>query len=143
FFIAMLCFYLLMSALGVNRWLSIAGSVAYAFSSYNAIIIGVGHDTKMLTLGYMPAALAGLYLIFKEKWLTGAALLCISIVLIFGNNHFQVIYYMLMIFVCFAIAMLFTAIKEGRVKQYIISCIIAGVVALIGIGPSMPSILTT
>src|SRR4051812_13766245 len=46
FFIAMLCFYLLMRVLGVNKWLSIIGAVAYAFSSYNAIIIAVGHNTK-------------------------------------------------------------------------------------------------
>src|SRR5580700_3706785 len=34
FFIAMVCFYLLMRVLGVNSWLSIAGGIAYAFSSY-------------------------------------------------------------------------------------------------------------
>ncbi len=143
FFIAMLCFYILMRVLNVNKWLAMVGAAAYAFSSYNGIIIGVGHDTKMMTLAYLPAALAGFYLVFKEKWLSGAALLGITMSLIFDNNHFQVIYYSFIMFFCFGVGMLFVAVKEGRVKQFLISCVIAGAATAIGIGPSMPSILTT
>ena len=33
FFIAMLCFYILMRVLKVNKWLAIVGGIAYAFSS--------------------------------------------------------------------------------------------------------------
>ncbi len=143
FFIAMLCFYILLRVLGINRWISIIGSIAYAFSSYNAVIIGVGHETKMLTMGYLPAAMAGLYLVYKEKWLTGAALLGISISLIFANNHFQVIYYSLIMFACFGVVMFFIALKEGKLKQFFISSAIAIAVAALGAGPSVPSILTT
>lgn len=143
YFIAMLCFYILMRVLNVNRWLAMVGSVAYAFSSYNGIIISVGHDTKMMTLAYLPAAFAGLYLVFKEKWLPGAALLCLTMSLIFTNNHFQVIYYSLIMFFCFGVGMLVIAVKEGRVKQFFISCAIAGAAIAIGVGPSMPSILMT
>ncbi len=143
FFVAMLCFYLLMRVLGVNKWLSMVGALAYAFSSYNAIIIAVGHNTKMMTIGYLPAAMAGLYLVFKEKWLTGAALLALSFELIFNNNHFQVIYYSAIMFGCFAMGMLVIAVKEGRMKQFFISCAIAAGAAAIGVGPSITSILTT
>ncbi len=143
FFIAMLCFYLLMRVLGVNKWLSMVGALAYAFSSYNAIIIAVGHNTKMMTIAYLPAAMAGLYLIFKEKWLTGAALLGVSWALIFTNNHFQVIYYSFIMFGCFAVGMFFIALKENRLKQFFISCAIAAGATALGVGPSLTSILTT
>ena len=143
FFIAMLCFYILMRVLKVNRWLAIVGGIAYAFSSYNAIIIGVGHETKMLTMAYLPAAMAGLFLVFKEKWLTGAALLSVAMALIFTNNHFQVIYYSFIMFFCFGVGMLVVAVKEGRVKQFFISCAVAAAAVAIGVGPSMPSIMTT
>ncbi len=143
FFISMLCFYILMRVLGVNTWLSIVGAIAYAFSSYNGIIIAVGHNTKMMTIAYLPAAMAGLYLVFKEKWLGGGALLGVSIALIFTNNHFQAIYYAFIMFACFGIGMLFVAIKEGRLKQYFISCGVAALSVGLGVGPSMPSILTT
>ena len=143
FFIAMVCFYLLMRVLGVDKWLSMIGAFAYAFSSYNAIIISVGHETKMLTMGYIPAAIAGLYLIYKQKWLPGAALWGVTIALMTMNNHFQVIYYYLFIFLSFGVVMLFIAVKEGKIKEFVISSAIAIVVGLIGVGPSMPSLLTT
>ncbi|MBC7553312.1 MAG: YfhO family protein [Taibaiella sp.] len=141
FFIAMLCFYLLMRVLGVNKWLGMVGAFAYAFSSYNAIIIGVGHDTKMMTIAYLPAAIAGLYLIYKEKWLTGAALWGFAIALIAINGHYQVIYYYLFIFVCFGLVMFYIALKEGKIKEFLISSVIAVVVGLVGTGPNMTSIL--
>ena len=143
FFIAMLCFYLLMRVLNINKWLSMVGAIAYAFSTYNAIIISVGHETKMLTMGYLPAAMAGLYLVYREKWLTGAAVLGLSFALIFSNNHFQVIYYSFIMFGFFGLVMLYVAIKEGRLKQFFISSGISAITMAAGIGPSMPSLLTT
>jgi Bacterial membrane protein YfhO len=143
FFIAMLCFYILMQVLGVNKWLSMVGALAYAFASYNAIIIGVGHDTKMLTIGYIPAALAGLLLIYREKWLTGAALYGIVVSLIFTNNHFQVIYYALIMFACFGVVMLVMAVQQSKLKQFIIATAIAGVTTVVGAGPAMTSVFTT
>lgn len=143
FFIPMLCFFLLMRVLNINKWVGAIGSIAYAFSTYNGIIISVGHETKMLTMGYLPAALAGLYLVYKEKWLTGAALLATTFALIFTNNHFQVIYYSFIMFGCFGLVMLFIAIKEGKIKSFLMSSAIAAASIGVGVGPSMSSILTT
>ena len=143
FFIAMLCFYILMRVLKVNKWLALAGAVAYAFSSYNAIIISVGHDTKMLCIGYLPLAFAGLYMIFKEKWLTGAAVFGIGIALMMTNNHYQMMYYTLIIFICYGFVALFTAIKEGRIGKFFVSAAIALVMGAVGAGPSISYFLTT
>jgi len=143
FFIAMLCFYLLTQVLGINRWVGAIGALAYAFSSYNAVIISVGHDTKMFTLGYLPAAFAGLFLIFKERRWVGAALLALSIGLIFVNNHFQVIYYMFIMFLCLGITLLYIAIKNKDIKSFVISAVIAIVAISAGVAPSLGSVLTT
>src|SRR5690606_30732401 len=35
FFLAMACFYVLMIVMRINRWLSVIGAFAYAFSTYN------------------------------------------------------------------------------------------------------------
>lgn len=143
FFIAMLCFYILMRVFGVNRWLDIVGAIAYAFSTYNPIIIAVGHDTKMLAMAYLPAAIAGAVLIFRNRWLVGAAVFSISVGLLFSSNHFQVIYYALIMFACFGLVMLVKAIKEGAIKQFLISAAVAAASFAIGVGPSMSSFLTT
>ncbi|MBS1589234.1 MAG: hypothetical protein JST52_06430, partial [Bacteroidetes bacterium] len=80
-FLAMLCFYVLMLVMKIDRWLALIGSIAYAFATYNVVIISAGHDTKMLAIGYMPAVFAGFIMVFRGKWLTGAALLGISMAL--------------------------------------------------------------
>lgn len=143
FFIAMIGFYILTRAFGVNKWLGAIGAIAYAFSSYNAIIISVGHETKMLALGYFPAALGGLYMVFKEKWLSGAALFGLTVALMFGTAHYQIILYALIVFLCLGVGMLATAIKNGRIKQYFISAGIAILVGAVGVGSNMASVLTT
>src|SRR5678809_260502 len=50
FFLACICFYLLCIALRINPYIGILGGLAYAFSTYNAVIIGVGHESKMLAI---------------------------------------------------------------------------------------------
>ena len=39
-------FYIFMLAVGCSPWLSIVGAIAFAFGSYNLIIIDAGHVTK-------------------------------------------------------------------------------------------------
>ncbi len=143
FFIAMLCFYILLRVLSINRWLSIVGAIAYAFSSYNPIIIAVGHDTKMLTIAYMPAVLAGLYLLYKDKWWAGAALFGLSMSLVAANAHYQVMFYMMIIIACFGVVMLAKAIKEGSIKQFVIASAFALVAGALGIGTTTTGILAT
>jgi hypothetical protein len=143
FFIAMLCFYILMRVLKVNKWLGMIGAFAYAFSSYNAIIIVVGHETKMLTLCFLPLAMAGLFLIYQKRWLTGAAITSLGLALMFSNAHYQVLYYSAIMFFCFGIGNLFIAIKEHNLKNFAISTVIALVSTLIGVGPTVSTLLTT
>ncbi len=142
FFIAMLGFYLLMRTLRVNKWLGMAGAFAYAFATYNPIIIGAGHDTKMLTIAYMPAALAGLMMVYDGKYFSGAALLGVVISLIFTNNHFQVIFYMVIMFACYGIWALYNLAKQGKIKQFAIATGIAGVAFLLGLGTTYTSFST-
>jgi len=143
FFIAMVCFYLLARVMGVNHWLSAIGGFAYAFASNNPIIIMVGHETKMLTIGYLPAALAGFYLLFKEKWLTGAALFTVAIALIATNNHFQMMYYFIIILLCFSVVLFYEAMNTGKLKQFFLAGAIAVGSGVLGLLPNLPSVLTT
>ncbi|NDC40831.1 MAG: hypothetical protein EBZ77_04645 [Chitinophagia bacterium] len=143
FFISMLCFYLLMCVLRVNRWVGAIAAFAYAFATYNPVIISFGHDTKMMTMAYVPAAIAGLVTLYNGKWLSGAALWGVAVALMATNNHFQVIYYYLFMFLAFGVTMLFAAIKTGRIKEFIIASAIAAVTGGLGAGVAMMSILPT
>ena len=142
-FLAMLCFYILMNTLTKNRWVSIAGAVAYAFSTYNVVIIGAGHETKMLAIAYLPAVLAGLLLLYKGKWWRGTPLLGISLALMISTAHYQIVYYSIFIIAAAIIGLFVVAIKNNGLKQFFIASAVAAVIAAIAVGPNMPSLLTT
>ena len=128
-FIAALCFYLLCIVIGVNPWIAILGGIAYAYSSYDAVLIAGGHDTKLMSMAYAPAVLAGLQLIFKQKYWIGCAVLLTSGVLLLSQNHQQIVYYTLLMAIFMTIPFIIKCIKEKKVKHLII----AGIMS-IGIG---------
>ena len=58
-FVALLCGYVLLVALGVRPLVAVAGAVALGFSSYNLAILAAGHNTKSWALAYAPWCWAG------------------------------------------------------------------------------------
>ena len=143
-FIAMLCFYILMSVMRMDRWIGVVGAVAYAFATYNVVLINAGHDTKMLALSYLPAVLGGLILIFRGNWISGGALMGVALALMASSLHYQVLYYALIMFGIYFIARLIITIKEkGSVGKFLLSAAIAAIVAGVSVGVIMSSFLTT
>lgn len=96
-FTGLICFYILMYALGMSWWLAIAGSIAFAFASYNIIIIEAGHITKAYVIAYMPLTLAGMALLFKRNYLWGAVLFLLGIAFSINNGHIQITYYLFLL----------------------------------------------
>ncbi|MFZ1304591.1 MAG: hypothetical protein WAR80_02050, partial [Ferruginibacter sp.] len=124
-FITALCFYLLCIVIGINPWISILGGVAYAYCSYNPVLIAGGHDTKLMSMAYAPAVLAGLQLIFKQKYWIGTAILLTSGVLLLSQNHQQIVYYTLLIAVFMTIPFIIKCIREKAFRHLIIAAIIS------------------
>ena len=100
--------------MGVNWWLAIAGAIAFAFASYNIIIIEAGHIVKAYVIGYMPVTLAGMFLLFKRKWLWGAVLFLLGVAFSLLNGHVQITYYLVLL--CFFIYLGYS-IKMLKEKQ--------------------------
>ena len=71
FFLACICFYILCLSLRLKPVIGILGGIAFAFSTYNPIIIGVGHETKMLAIAFMPLLMAGMILTYEKKYWLG------------------------------------------------------------------------
>lgn len=133
-FIAALCFYLLSIVMGVNPWISILGGVAYAYASYNPVLIAGGHDTKMLSMAWAPAVLAGLQLVFKQKYWIGSAVLLTSGILLLGQLHQQIVYYTLLIAVFMTVPFIIKTIREKKVKHLLVSGVISIAIAGIILG---------
>lgn len=118
FFLAMVSFYILMSVMKVNRWIGALGAIAFAFSSYNPIIISAGHITKMLDIAFLPGVMAGVLLAYRGKIWQGAALMGLFLALFIDSGHFQIIYYGAMLLVIMIIGKLVIAIKKNQTKTW-------------------------
>ena len=93
--------------------------MAFAFSSYNPIIITAGHTTKMLDIGYIPAILAGIMLAYRGKYWQGAAISGLVLSFFFDSGHFQIIYYTVLVIGVLVIAYLIEALKNKRLKNWV------------------------
>ncbi len=143
FFLACLCFYLLALVLGINPWIGMMGALSYAYSTYDPIIIGAGHDTKMLALGYAPLVIAGLLLLFRKSWWLGAAALATGLVLQLGTNHLQIVYYTLIILGIITVGFLIDSFKKKELATAFKAIAIATVIGIISLGTNALGSLTT
>jgi MFS family permease len=120
-FLYFLGFFFLLLVMKVDPWLSIAGAIAFAFSSFFMIIIDVGHNSQAHAIGYMAPVLAGFILTFRKRYLLGGLLSAVFLSLELKANHPQITYYLVILAVLLGISELIQAIRLKTVKPYFIS----------------------
>jgi hypothetical protein len=127
-------FFILLIALKVNKWLSLAGAIAFGFSSYFLIIIVAGHNSKAYALGYIPIIIAGVLMVFREKKIPGAILFSLGLSLELLAGHLQITYYGLILLAIYGIVELIYAIKDKATMPFVKSVLylLAGVIIAIG-----------
>lgn len=130
FFLACIGFYILCTTLGIRSKVSVMASLGYAFASYNAVIVMVGHTTKFSSMGYAPAVLAGIILLTQRKYLLGFIVTLLFSTLLFYQNHVQIVYYTFLIALCLAVVF---AIECLRKKEIVHFGKVAGLAAIAGI----------
>lgn len=115
FVLACLSFYFLALAFRVNPYLGIIGGLSYAFATYHAVIIGAGHDTKMVSLALMPMLVGAIHMIFDRRYLSGTALAAVAATLLIGANHPQISYYTLLVIGAMTLGEL---IRSGMARDF-------------------------
>ena len=110
--------YLLFSVLRVKPWLAAAGAIAFAFSSYNFIIIEAGHSNKAMAIAFFAPILAGIILTFRGKYLLGAALTALFLAIEIRTNHIQMTYYLFIVLLIFIGIELYHAFKAKTLNQF-------------------------
>jgi len=115
-----LCYFVLLLCFGVNPWLSIVGGFAIGLSSYFFLIVPAGHVTKAIALGFLPALVGGMHLVFQQKYWIG-----IPVMLLFGmvsiTLHPQMTYYIAMLIGVMTIAEIYIKVKNAEWKNLGIS----------------------
>ena len=143
FFTAMIGFYILLVVLGVNPWLSIAGAIAFGFSTNNFILFEAGHLTKFKTITFFPFMIAGMLLAFREKYLWGGVLFAVGTGLSIMSNHVQMNYILFLTLLVFGVAQLIQDIQLKRLNTFLkasATLLVAGVLAL---GSTASNLLVT
>lgn len=136
-------FYIFMLAVGSGPWLGIVGAIAFAFGSYNLIIIGAGHVTKGWVLATVPAVIGGCMLCYQKKYIVGFIVTLLATGLNVYWNHQQISYYTLLMLIPLAIAYLVYAIREKKQKQFWTASAALVVAAIMAIAPAMDKLLPT
>jgi hypothetical protein len=143
FFLASICFYFLCVVLRIRPLFGILGALAFAYATYNPVIVSVGHETKMLSIAYMPALLGSVILIFEKKYWLGAGLSALFASILVTQNHPQIAYYL---FIAIAIMTIFYAVRWIKAKQWrhlTIALSVAVVAGLTGVFVNAVHLLST
>lgn len=143
FFLAAVCFYILCLSLRLRPVVGIMGGLAFAFSTYNPVIVAAGHDTQMLATAFMPLLLAGIISIYEKKYWLGFALTTFGVYQQIGVNHLQVSYYFFLVALLVTIAYLVQWIKQKDWKHLGVAAGITLASALIGLAGNALMIQTT
>ncbi|MDT0690533.1 YfhO family protein [Salegentibacter sp. F188] len=142
-FIYFIGFYILLLCLKLDYKLAFLGALAFGFSTYLIVILGIGHNAKAHAIAYMPMVLGGIILIFRRKNWLGFILLAFAMALEISANHFQMTYYLLLLVICLGIAYLVDAIRKKNLPHYFKSLGIMVVAVILAIGANATNLLAT
>ena len=143
-FLYFLGFFVLLTVLKFDWKLAIIGSLAFGFSTYFIIIIGVGHNAKAHAIGYIPVVIAGVLLIFESKYLKGFILTTLAMALEINTSHPQMTYYLGFSLLLMGITFLYDVIKrKENLKHIAIQSLIILFSMFLAVGINASSLLAT
>ncbi|HUR67197.1 MAG TPA: YfhO family protein [Chitinophagaceae bacterium] len=143
FFLACVCFYILSLVFGARPIVAMFGAIAYAFVTYNPVILSAGHESKMWAITFMPLVMAGLISIFGKRYWLGLALTAFGTYIQIGVNHFQISYYFFLIAAAVTISYLVIWIKQKDWKHIGMALGITAIAGMVGVAGNALTLLTT
>lgn len=143
FFLACICFYFLCMVLRLNPYIGIMGALAFAYATYNPVIIDAGHNTKMWCIAYMPALLGSVLLIFERKYWLGGGLTALFTSVIIAMNHLQISYYLFLALSVMTISFVVQWIRAGELKHLATALSFTAVSAFTGVLVNAVNLLST
>ncbi|WP_310559033.1 YfhO family protein [Flavobacterium sp.] len=142
-FLYFLGFYGLLLVLKIDPLKAFFGALAFGFSTYLIIILGVGHNAKAHAIGYMPLVVAGFILVFQKKYIWGGLLTMFAVALEINANHFQMTYYLLIFLLVLSGYFIYQAIKEKEYKSLLTSFGVLFIAGIFALGANATNLLAT
>ncbi|WP_316840725.1 hypothetical protein [Pedobacter gandavensis] len=135
--------YLLFCVLRVNPWLAAVGAIAFAFTSYNFIIIAAGHSNKALAIAFIAPIIAGVILTLRGKYWLGGSLTALFLALEIRANHIQMTYYLMIALLIFIGIEVYHAVKEKKLAAFGKSMTFLGLALLVSLMVNAGKLWTT
>ena len=142
-FLYFLGFYGLMLVLKIDPLKAFFGALAFGFSTYMIVILGVGHNSKAHAIAYMPLVVAGVILVFRKKYVLGGLLTMLAVALEINANHFQMTYYLLFLLMVLGIYYGYKFIKNKEYKELAIVVGTFAVSVIFALGANATSLMAT
>ena len=142
-FLYFLGFYGLLLVLKTDPLKAFFGALAFGFSTYLIIILGVGHNAKAHAIAYMPLVIAGFVLVFQKKYIWGGLLTMFATALEINANHFQMTYYLLIFLLVLSGYFIYQAVKEKEYKALLTSFGVLAIAGIFALGANATNLLAT
>lgn len=142
-FLYFLGFYILLSTLKIDPLKAFFGALAFGFSTYLIVILGVGHNAKAHAIAYMPLVIAGFVLVFQKRYIAGGLLTMLAAALELNANHIQMTYYLFLLLLVIGIWFLVGIIKNKEYKHLAISLGIFIGAGLLAVGTNATNLMAT
>ncbi len=142
-FLYFLGFYILLCCMKVDYKLAVLGALAFGFSTYLIIILGVGHNAKAHAIAYIPMVLGGILLAFRKKYFWGFVLTSVAMALEINANHYQMTYYFMLLVLVVGLVFLIDAIKKRHLKHYFSAVGVLLLAVILGVSANATAIMAT
>lgn len=118
FLLHLLGFYILALCLRIKPVIAILGAFAFAFASYEIIILQVGHNSKAVAVAYMAPVLGAFIMAYRHNWKWGVLLSSFFMTWEVSANHLQVTYYLGILLFFLGLHALYSAFKKKALPQF-------------------------
>lgn len=142
-FLYFLGFYILLTVLKIDPLKAFFGALAFGFSTYLIIILGVGHNAKAHAIAYMPMVIAGVLLVFQKRFIVGGLLTMIAAALEIQANHFQMTYYLLLLLLIITGYYSYQFVKAKEFKNLAISFGVFAIAGIFALGANATNLMAT
>ena len=142
-FLYLLGFYILLLVLKVDYKVAALGALAFGFSTYLIIILGVGHNSKAHAIAYMPLVLSGIILTYQKRYYLGFILTAVASGLELVTNHPQMTYYLGFLIIILGFSYLIQAVKTKELPSFFKASAILLVAAVLAFGMNATNLMAT
>lgn len=119
FLLHLIGFYIFALFMRLKPIIGLIGAIAFAFASYEIVILQAGHNSKALAVAFLPAVLGAFIYAYQRNWKWGAILSAVFMGFEFSMNHYQVTYYMIILLIGLGIYFAIDAYKKKTIKNFL------------------------